>query len=496
MDEFKRQLYVAAQVREMDRRTIERTGISGYTLMQRASAATFNALREHWPQARTIAILCGSANNRGGGYGVARLAKASKLDVTLWQFGIPGRGDTVRGAREAWIADGGTIAEWPERGASLDRFDVIIDLIFGSGLSRTPPMSVRNAITAVAAARAGGSGVLAVDIPSGLAADTGLILGASIVADVTVTFICNKLELYIGDGPDCTGTVTYASLDAPVEGFADLVPHARLMDRTDLAAALPRRARTAHKGSNGHVLIVGGDSGMAGSVLLAGRAALRAGAGLVTVATRKEHVAMLTAAQPEIMFRGVERADELTPLLTRAATVAIGPGLGQHDWGRALWAAAREHNALVVDADALNMLADSSDRNENWILTPNPSEAARLLGVKARDVQSDRITAVGALRSHYGGITVLKGAGSLVAGEIPWLCRYGNSGMSVDGMGDVLTGIIAGLRAQGLDGERAAHIGVLAHALAGDQAAANGARGLLPSDLLAELRQIVNPVAS
>jgi NAD(P)H-hydrate epimerase len=241
------------------------------------------------------------------------------------------------------------------------------------------------------------------------------------------------------------------------------------------------------------VLIVGGDSGMAGAALLAGRAALRSGAGLVTVATRREHAAVLTAAQPEIMFHGVDAADDLKPLLMRATVVAIGPGLGSQSWGRALWAALRERNGVVADADALNLLAEEPLRNESWILTPHPGEAARLLGVESRDVQADRITAVCALRERYGGTVVLKGAGSLVASDIPWLCCHGNPGMGVGGMGDVLTGIIAGLRAQGLSSEAAARHGVLAHALAGDRAAAAGERGLLPSDLLAELRQIVNP---
>jgi NAD(P)H-hydrate epimerase len=493
MDALRRQLYVAAQVREMDRRTIEGAGIAGYTLMQRAAAAAFDALRDRWPQAQAIAVLCGSGNNGGDGYEIARLARAARLDVTVWQFGVPAEGGDAWTAREAWIHSGGTVADWPSGGTLLSRFDVIVDAIFGTGLSRPPPAPVVNAIGAIAAAHAAGTGVLAVDIPSGLTADSGAVLGSAAAADVTVTFIGNKLGLYVGEGPDRTGAIVFAPLDAPVERFADLVPHARLMDRSDLHDALPLRTRTAHKGNNGHVLIIGGDSGMAGAALLAGRAALRAGAGLVTVATRQEHAAVLTAAQPEIMFHGVDNTDDLMPLLMRATVVAIGPGLGRQPWGRALWAAVRERNGVVADADALNLLAEEPLRNESWILTPHPGEAARLLGLESREVQADRITAVCALRERYGGTVVLKGAGSLVAADVPWLCCHGNPGMGVGGMGDVLTGVIAGLRAQGLSSEAAARHGVLAHALAGDRAAAGGERGLLPSDLLAELRQIVNP---
>jgi NAD(P)H-hydrate epimerase len=493
MNEFQRRLYVAAQVREMDRRAIDDAGIPGYTLMQRAAAATFRVLGDRWPHARTIGVLCGSGNNGGDGFEIARLARAAGLSVRVWQFGMPAAtGDAAR-ARQAWFADGGTVAVWPDESGALAHVDVVVDAIFGTGLSRPPAADVMEAIAAVASARAAGSGVLAVDIPSGLAADSGAVLGAAMTADVTVTFIGNKIGLHLGEGPERCGSIVFDGLGAPMERFADLQPRARLMSDRDLDAVLPPRRRSSHKGDNGHVLIVGGDHGMAGAVLLAARGAMRAGAGLVTVATRAEHTAALTAAQPEIMFRAVSRAEDLAPLLARADVVAIGPGLGQAEWGRSLWAAASGFERLVVDADALNLLAQAPLRNDGWVLTPHPGEAARLLGSDGRAVQADRIAAVCSLRERFGGVAVLKGAGTLVAGATPALCRYGNPGMGVGGMGDVLCGIIAGLRAQGLDAETAACAGVLAHARAGDRAALGGERGMMASDLLAELRGVVNP---
>ncbi|MDR3417352.1 MAG: NAD(P)H-hydrate dehydratase, partial [Nevskia sp.] len=222
--------------------------------------------------------------------------------------------------------------------------------------------------------------------------------------------------------------------------------------------------------------------------------ALRAGAGLVSVATRAAHAAALTAAQPELMCRGVERAEQLKPLIERADVIAVGPGLGQDEWG---WMVCGEAFAagkpLVVDADALNLLAHSPRRNDGWVLTPHPGEAARLLGITAAAVQADRVAAARALRERYGGVALLKGPGTLVQGEVLALCPYGNAGMAVGGMGDALTGIIAAFIAQGQTPETAACAGALAHAIAGDRAARDGERGLMPTDLVGELRGVVNP---
>jgi NAD(P)H-hydrate epimerase len=477
----------------MDRRTIDEAGVPGYTLMQRAAATSFRALQEQWPAARHIAVLCGAGSNGGDGFEIARLAKAAGLKVDVWQFGITPAGTIGARARDAWLIDGGLIDRWPDEGRDLRGIDVVVDAIFGTGLSRPPPVEVSTAIRFVAEARAGGSGVLAIDIPSGVMADTGCAPGAAIVADVTVTFIGNKLGLFSACGPDHCGKVVFDPIGADISRFEDIEPQACLMGVDDLRLALPPRPRQAHKGDNGHVLIIGGDSGMSGAVLLAARGALRAGAGLVTVATRTVHAGVLTAAQPEIMFRGVESVDDLRPLLARTTVVAIGPGLGQDEWGQSLWREVRSHPAVIVDADALNLLAREPVRNEGWILTPHPGEAARLLGTDNKSLQADRIGSVRALHARFGGIAVLKGAGTLVSSQQQvLLCRYGNPGMAVGGMGDVLCGIIAGLRAQKLSSQEAAAMGVLVHALAGDRAAVAGERGMLPTDLLAEIRPVVN----
>lgn len=265
----------------------------------------------------------------------------------------------------------------------------------------------------------------------------------------------------------------------------------------DCQSYLIPRHKDAHKGSFGHVLVVGGDYGMAGAVRLAGEAALRAGTGLVSVATRPEHAFAIASACPELMCKGVQTPSELELLLKRATIVVVGPGLGKENWGRALFAAVLETDLpLVVDADALNQLAEFPSMRNNWILTPHVGEAARLLQRPISEIQQDRINTIRLLQQHYQGVQVLKGAGTLVLEgmEYPGCCHAGNPGMATGGMGDVLSGIIAGLVAQGLSLIQAATLGVCAHAVAGDKVAAKyGERGMMAHDLLNEIRACLNP---
>jgi NAD(P)H-hydrate epimerase len=264
-----------------------------------------------------------------------------------------------------------------------------------------------------------------------------------------------------------------------------------------LAGWLPPRPRDSHKGDNGHVLCIGGDHGSGGAIVLCAQAALRAGAGLASVATRAWHVVAVLARQPEAMAHAVESTEDLLPLLARADVVAIGPGLGQGEWGRAMLAAALAcAKPLVLDADALNLLAASPRAvPDGAVLTPHPGEAARLLGSGTATVQADRAGAAQALAARHEAVVVLKGMGTLVAapGRATRVVEAGNPGMATGGMGDLLTGAIAALRAQGLPAFDAASCGALLHAHAGDVAARDGERGLLPTDLLACLRRCANP---
>jgi len=483
-------LYTAEQVRELDRRAIEELCIPGYELMTRAGHATLNGLRALWPAARSIAVLCGPGNNGGDGYVVARVARAQGLRTRVVALADPSslRGDARR-AYDDFVAAGGRSEPWSP---DVLEAHVVVDAIYGTGLAREVS---GEAATVLAAANGCGRPIVAVDIPSGLHADTGEVLGIAARAALTVTFIGRKLGCYLGAGPDCVGRLLFDDLAVPAQAYAAQHPTARLLGEADVAAALPCRRRGAHKGEHGHVLVIGGGPGMPGAARLAGEAALRAGAGLVTAAVHPGNAGVV-AQRPELMCIATGGAGDLAPALERATVLAIGPGLGRSDWARELLAAALESGRpAVVDADALNLLAEAPSRSDRWVLTPHPGEAARLLGVSTGDVQRDRLAALRALQGRYGGTVVLKGAGSLVLspGELPRLCDRGNPGMATAGMGDVLTGVIAGIAAQCGDLAAAARAGVFVHAQAGDLAARRGERGLLAGDVLEQVRACVNP---
>jgi len=235
---------------------------------------------------------------------------------------------------------------------------------------------------------------------------------------------------------------------------------------------------------------------MTGAVRLAAEAAARVGAGLLSIATRSSHAALLNLTRPEIMSHGIETAEQLEPLLNKANVIAIGPGLGKTIWARAMLEAVKnQQKPVVVDADALNLLAKTPFRFFESVLTPHPGEAARLLDTSSTEIQADRVAAVRALQRRFGNVCILKGAGTLIAdpNNQVGVCTAGNPGMACGGMGDVLTGVIAGLLAQGLSTTEAANVGVCLHGKAGDRAARDGERGLLPSDLLPWLRHYANP---
>lgn len=263
---------------------------------------------------------------------------------------------------------------------------------------------------------------------------------------------------------------------------------------------LPPRPRDANKGMFGYVLVVGGDYGMPGSVRLAGEGAIRVGAGVVAVATRPEHVMSTITTRPELLCYGVDSlANNLDALIAAASVIVLGPGLGKSTWSKIVFDKVLQcTKPLIMDADGLNWLAraTSCKHRDNWILTPHPGEAARLLSMAVEQVQYDRGHAITLLHQRYGGVIVLKGARTLVStdGQPMQQCMAGNPGMASAGMGDLLSGMIAGLLAQDLDLWQAAQAGVVLHAEAGDKAAARqGERGLLASDLLLEIPALVNP---
>lgn len=486
-DDLPDALYSAAQVRGLDASLIA-AGTSGFELMHRAARATWRALVRQWPTADTLSVLAGHGNNAGDGYLVAVLAQRAGWTVRVLAVGEPKRlqGDAALAHAEA-VSDNVTIDAWnphsPLRG-------VVLDALLGTGLTgdvREPYAS------AIAAINASGLPVAAVDIPSGLCADTGRMLGDAVRADLTVTFIGLKLGLFTGDAADCVGALVFNDLQAD----SQLINQADASARRLTTGNLPRlaaRAPTSHKGKFGHVLLIGGDHGFGGAILLSAQSALRSGAGMVSVATRSEHVPAALARIPEAMVLGTSSANQLMGLLQKVSVLVVGPGLGQASWGRSLLsAAANAPLPQVWDADALNMLAEAQvSLPKGCVITPHPGEAARLLGITTARVQADRPAAAHALSKKYTAVVVLKGAGSLIAspdGRLA-LCHQGHPAMATAGLGDVLAGLVGALLAQGMDAFDAACLGVWLHANAGAQEGKFG-RGLAASDLIPAIRQLL-----
>jgi NAD(P)H-hydrate epimerase len=490
-------LYSVAQVRAFDAHAIAAQGVSGYGLMQRAGDAAMRLLRQRWPQARHVVVVCGAGNNGGDGYVVARLLRGAGFTVQLLAL-VPTaelRGD-ARLAADDYLASGGQARSCDQ--LAFATCDVVVDALLGTGFK--PP--VRPAFAAaIRAINAAARPVLALDLPSGLDGDSGRAAEPTVRADATISFVGLKQGLLLGDGPAMTGALYCDELGVVPPPDPASQPVLGRLDTADIAAALPARGRETHKGQLGRVLIVGGNEGMPGAVVLAGEACLRAGAGLVTVATLPAHASAIAAQRPELMCRGVASAQQLRVLIADADVLAIGPGLGRDEWARELLGTVIAASIpIVVDADALNIVAaEALVLPSNTVLTPHPGEAARLLQCSNAEVQTDRLRALRMLVERTGATVVLKGAGSLVGapGQTPAICDAGNPGMATAGMGDVLTGALAGVLAQCRSPWLAARAAVLAHARAGDALAARlGQRGLLASELAIELTRQLNGVTA
>lgn len=484
-------LYSAEQTRELDRLAFTQGQLDSATLMARAGKAALNLISQHWPEARNLLIFCGSGHNGGDGFELARQAAEQGLTVSIVLIGnADNMPDEVHATFQAALAQGvkrlHLTDKWPAA-------DLLVDAMLGTGLSREVSGDYAAVIDLINTAE---QPVLALDIPSGLNADTGCIMGSAVIASITLSYIGLNFGLYCADGPDVCGELAFADLAVPEAAFQQITPLAKRLSTRHLQTVLPPRKRNSHKGHFGHVLVIGGNQGMSGAVSIAAQAAARTGAGLVSVATHPSHAAFLNLQRPEIMCHAITDATDLDNLLAKATVICIGPGLGQDDWAKSLFnKVITLDKPMVVDADALNLLSKQPQQKTNWVLTPHPGEAASLLGSDNKSVQNNRPAAVRQLQQTFGGIAVLKGCGTLIYSDAAplKLSPFGNPGMASGGMGDCLTGIIGGLLAQQLTPAEAAQTGVLLHGLAADHAArVHGERGLLSLDLLPFLQQLMN----
>lgn len=512
-------VYLVDQVKTLDAQTIA-AGTPASVLMAEAGLAAYHCLLAHWPRVSSLIVFCGPGNNGGDGYVLARLAVEGGLPCTVIALAAQKHQQGAAfEARQSALQAG--VIEASELAAcqTSDPHTVYVDAMLGAGFRG----QLRHQYAEAATLLSSHCGrVLALDIPSGLNADSGVASQPTVRSTVTITFIGQKLGLLTGEGPAYCGNVTTALLSVPDEVRRAMVPTVHTLSFQDVLPLCPRRTASFHKGSAGKAVIIAGDAGMGGAAILATESAARSGAGTVNLFTAADHVNAALARCPTAMVTGVRETatwqeastDEaqwarLSAIYQAATAIVAGPGLGLDAWGQGWlsWLLCQPSKPLVLDADALNLIAASVDPaavfktlNKNGlVITPHPGEAARLLNCRVTDVQHDRLAAVSRLVDLCGGVVILKGAGSLLG----WrdsakqlqvqVCLAGNPGMASGGMGDVLSGLLGSLIAQGLDVVNAARLGCCIHSEAADRlAVANGKIGLLAYDLPPMIRQLIN----
>lgn len=516
-------VYTSQQVRDWEKFWFGQHN-SSYGLMQQAAWAVAQQIQQRYPM-QPLTVWVGAGNNGGDGWLVAAYVQQAGWAVTVCEVAPPNTPDAQQ-AKQAALAAGVLIQPFeqntlPVSGDGISCFGkgglgrigldpcngIMLDALFGIGLSRAPDGQMAAAIALINQAKQASVTVIALDVPSGVQADTGTVWDSCAVqADLTLCLIALKSGLITGQAKNYVGELQILSL---IPNPTTLQPMARHVTTTP---RLPARAVNSHKGTHGHVLLIGGSLGMGGAALMAAEAAVRAGAGKISLLTHRDYQAAILARSPNLMSLGV--GDDLAELTTVLAervsqvnSLAIGMGLGRDAWGRQIWQSllptlldATQVVAVVVDADALYHLADTDPellkgRNTHWHCTPHAGEAARLLGCSVAQIEADRYAAIRQLQARYGGQWMLKGAGSLVLDQCGLsVCGLGNAGMAVGGMGDVLAGLAAGLLAQWPD--LPLSDAVCLHAAAGDLAAqcqyGQGQRGMTALDVVDKIREVVN----
>ena len=462
---------------------------SSYGLMQQVAWSIARRLVPVFQQQniQNIAVCCGQGNNAGDGYLTAKYLKQYGFDVEIYAAELGASKDLHTAYQETVDAEINIYAGF----AFQKKYDAYIDALFGIGLNRELGADWQQIIQGINVQK----GLkIAIDIPSGLHANSGQPLPCAIKADYTYTALGLKAGLFTGQGKEFAGQVEVISL---IPADAELQPIAQLSPRS---ISLPQREAFGHKGSYGHVLVVGGHENMGGAVMMAAESAFSAGAGKVTIVCHEKHHTAILARAPNIMLRDINALTkaEIQQLLDHVDAVSFGMGLGRDSWSEQQYFKwfpkinAAEHLQVVLDADALWFLAEHPETlKPDSYATPHPGEAAKLLACSVKEVESDRIAAIHQLQEKYAGQWVLKGSGSLILQDRLWICTAGNAGMGTGGMGDVLAGMIASLKAQFAE-QIQLHEIVSLHALAGDWLAKQGMRGLQAHHMNAAIYHVVN----
>ncbi|PJE78644.1 Bifunctional NAD(P)H-hydrate repair enzyme Nnr [invertebrate metagenome] len=496
-------LFTAEQSQRLDHLAIK-SGIDGFTLMRRAGTFAFQQLCRKWPellaQNAHIQCFCGAGNNGGDGYIVAALAKQQGLTVSVVYLKDPATLKNEAAQAYAFCCKQ-NVAIHPFDETTPITGDILVDAMLGTGLTGPVRGNYQTAIHAINGAQ---RPVLAIDIPSGLSADTGAVLGCAIAATATITFIGIKQGLLTGAGTEQTGQLFFDDLSIPDTIYQQVTENSTRLGDAAMAKRIHPRVRNSHKGTYGTAVLMGGNHGMAGAIIMAAEAAMACGTGKVYAATRPEHLIALLARRPEVMTIPISQDfDQLSSVVQQASALVIGPGLGMDKWAkRLLQFAINQPQPLIMDADALNLLSENPDgllqRSAPTVVTPHPGEADRLLNVSTSTIQKNRFHAVTSIAQKFKAITVLKGAGSLISdGQHTWLCSAGNPGMAVAGMGDILSGVIGSLLAQGFSAIDAACLGVWLHSTAADHLSQQqGEIGMMATELIPLIRQQLNTMSS
>ncbi len=482
------ELYSVRQIRNIEENAT--SALSEEQLMARAGQAAFERILEYFPYSQRVAVFCGVGNNGGDGFVIAGLLQKKGINVEVYVVGDINRLATAASKAYKELDAFGVKVTLFTPGIEISECDLVVDALLGIGLQGEVRIDYQQAIEVVNKLE---TAVVAVDVPSGICSDTGAVLGQAVSASLTVTFIGLKQGLFTGAAVDYCGEIVTDTL-----GLDDVIVESPVsalrVDAYDLDYLIPERARCSHKGDYGHVVVIGGDYGMAGAVRLSAEAALRVGAGRVTVLTRHEHVTAIVATRPELMCYGIGENDDgiIDAVLSKADVCVAGPGLTDSEWSNQLMCKVFAFSGLkVLDAGALPYLESlNGARCLNTIITPHPGEAAHLLGGSSTQVQSNRFKAACQLVEKYADVVILKGAGTIIQSidELPFLCPLGGPGLASAGTGDVLCGLVGGLSGQKLSASDAALAAVILHAQSADLAVEKkGELGLIASDLFETL---------
>jgi len=477
-------LYRSQQTKPIDEVAGHYLQIDSYQLMQRAAWAVYQSIKDQ----QSVLVVTGPGNNGGDGWVMAELARQDHKNVLVWALQKP---DALRGDAAQAAADyqGDLVVTAPPNDK---QFDVIVDAVFGTGLSRGPSGIYQDAIEYINQCQAK---VLAVDIPSGLSGDTGVAYQPTVAADKTVAVLNLMPGHMTADGQDYCGELVVERLDVPSRVYVEIKPSAYLLSKNQLTILKKPRRHNSHKGSFGRLLVAGGQHGMLGAVLLSGTAALVTGAGLVQIITTEQQAPTVPLYRPELMAMGFQGSEDLIHI-PASDVLVLGMGLGTSQWSKALWQQVLNAKIpTVLEADGLNLLADLNGdmavvSGAIQVMTPHPKEAARLLQCEVKDIQMDRIKACETLAIRYQCVVILKGSGTIISdGKQHYICPYGSADLATAGTGDVLSGMVGSLMAQGYSPLQSANMAVMWHAITADDL--NLGRCLTASDLIAHLPEVV-----